>query len=249
MIIVVLLLFWVGFIYILNSYSSHQVTRWAYALTFELFALFALIFWRLCSYFWFEQKPKAGSKPILLVHGYLDGPAVWTLMKARLEKEGFGPIYTIDLGHPFQSLRDYAKKVEAKVKQIEQEVGKSDITLIGHSMGGLVCSLYATAKAGPSKIIAIGSPFGGTMVARLGIGRSAKEMRIGSSLLKELQEALDKRPDIELYHIATKTDALIIPYTSALKGSKAESRLILEDVGHVGLAFSGRVARYLSEIA
>ena len=247
---------WVGLVYGLNTCSKNSAHRfkkpiqWAHALTFELFTMLILSFWRATSRS--KDVPTGNARPILLIHGYFNGAYVWKFHQKRLEKAGLGPVYTLDLGHPFQSIHNYVQRVQEKAKQIEMETGKSQLTLIGHSMGGLVGALYASTlapKGSIAKIITLASPFGGTLMAFLGIGRSAKEMRLGSTFLQELQDALGKRPDLEFYHIATKTDEIVVPYSSSLIGSRQEKRLILEDVGHASLLLSSRVSRKLCDLA
>ena len=256
--IILFIALWVGLFYVLNA-NSHRLPermrvfiRWIHSQTFELFAILILGFWRLISLFRPTQPSSKGSgRPILLVHGYLDGSYVWSLFQKRLEKEELGPIYTVDLGHPFQGIHTYAKKVEKVALRIYKETGRSDPMLIGHSMGGIVSAFYAVelAPRGNSlQIITIGSPLKGTVVAHIGVGQSAREMEPDSKLIQELQKKLEARSDIEFYHIATKTDLLVIPYTSALLRNDPLSHYVLEDIGHVSLLLSRRVAKEVCRV-
>ncbi len=223
--------------------------RWMHALTFELLTLLSLGFLRVFSFFHYDTpKQHTIGHPILLVHGYLHGGFVWYYLKKRLARMGYGPIYTINLGHPFSSIRDYAHLLEKKIRQIELETGSIELTLIGHSMGGLVSAYYALKLARPGsvrKIITIASPLQGTPIAKIGVGRCAREMEHRSTLVQELDAAIESS-DIPFYHMATKTDQIVLPYTSCLRGSP-ESQYVVEDIGHASLLFSGRVATKLSE--
>jgi triacylglycerol lipase len=226
-----------------------SVVRWLYSQTFEILILIFLGFLRIFSLFQKDSVPTSSpGHPILLVHGYLHAGFVWLFHKRRLSRLGFGPIYTIDLGHPFRSIRDYAYLVEKKARQIELETGSSELTLIGHSMGGLVSAYYATKLARPAsvvKVITIASPLQGTAVAKIGIGRCAREMECRSTLIQEIDVAI-RGSKIPFYHMATKTDQIVFPYTSSLRGSP-KHQYIVEDVGHASLLFSSRIATKLSQ--
>ena len=78
-------------------------------------------------------------------------------------------------------------------------------------------------------------------LAVLGIGMSAKEMRRNSDFLKELDKKLLLEENINFYHIASRTDQLIRPYTSALLGNKEDRQYILNGIGHASLLYSKKV--------
>lgn len=222
--------------------------HWIHALTFELLGILAVFVTFPIRYFWNDQKVSASGngKPILLVHGYLNNGSVWFIQKRWLEAAGLGPIYTINLWHPFCSLHQYAKQVHQKAEQIAKDTKQKELILIGHSMGGLVSCLYAIQQAPPqtvTDVITIGSPLAGTHMALLALGANAKEMRRESEIVKQVQTAIPHCTSTRFYHVATKVDQLIIPFQSALIGDRSEHQFILEDVGHVGLVYSKRVAR------
>ncbi len=216
---------------------------WAHAMTFELFSFFSLI---VLHFLPSIAKTKGSSTPILLVHGYLNQSNVWWLQKKWLVHFGLGPIYSINLGHPFRSIRDYAAKIDEKAKEIAKETRREDLILIGHSMGGLV-SLWYAHKIAPhkvSQIITIATPIFGTPVAKIGLGPNAREMEKKSLFLQELHEAI-KSQKIRMQHIATRTDQLVVPGTSALIAEN-EHR-IFDGIGHISLLYSKRVAQQIKK--
>lgn len=214
-------------------------------MTFETFALLTQFFFRFIPY---RESRSGRGQPILLVHGYLNFGSVWTVQKKRLEALGFGPIYIINLGYPFRPIRSYAEKLKTKVDSIAKETGRKDLILIGHSMGGLVSALYATQMA-PSNtvtdIITMGSPFIGTPVARIGLGTNAREMEPHSPFIETLRESISSNSQIRFYHIATKTDQLVIPGGSAI--IPHHKHFIFDDIGHASLLYSQRVTDKLNE--
>ncbi len=229
----------------LSSGSLSQWIHWIHAMVFEVFAVLAVFFVRQLRFIRTSKEERGNGIPILLVHGYLHDRSAWIYHKKKLLLHGFGPVYTISLGYPFLSIMEYVKIIEQKALQIEKETGRKELILIGHSMGGLISSLYATKFAPSGKVtdvITIGSPLAGTPVAKIAIGPDAREMEKGSELVKGLQEAVRSAKGIRFYHIATKTDQLVVPYTSAIIEGRPERQLILEDVGHASLLYSPRVS-------
>lgn len=233
-----------------SGFFGERVIHWIHAMTFEMLAILAITVLRLLRL----SAPKTvvtGSqnvpgKPILLIHGYCNDSSVWAYMRRKLAQEIASPIYTIDLGYPFYSMHDYAEKVRARIAEIRKETGSSDVILVGHSMGGVISSLVAMKEAPSiSTVFTIGAPLCGTRLAKVGVGLNAREMEISSPLLFELNAQLRGAKEIRFYHIGTKTDQMVIPCSSALLGCCPEREFLFEDVGHVSLLFSPRVARVL----
>lgn len=192
-----------------------------------------------------EQK----GKPILLVHGYLHNASGWTRMLKRLSGQGIGPIYTINLGHPFLPLTEYAKRVEAKAKEIRRATGRDDLVLVGHSMGGVVSSLYATklAKGGSvTDVFTLGSPLSGSRLASmLGVGPSGREMRPEAPLLAEIRSSMMANQTIRFYHAGSSAD-LLVSADSALSGSGKQLRVT--DLGHMGLLTSEKITDWIAGV-
>ena len=233
-------------------YAIKKLIYWLRALTLEVIALMGVMLMRFVSLF--QKSRVAGprtGRPILLIHGYMNGGFVWQLQERWLANLGFGPIYSINLGYPFSSIRTYVDKVEKMASCIAEETSGQPLTIIGHSMGGLVAAAYAAQAAPPRsihKVITVGSPLFGTHMAKIGFGACAREMEIGSPLIQEVHLALKRRPDLMFYHILTKTDELVMPSSSCvLPGTPSERVRVFEDIGHASLLFSPRVASQLSE--
>lgn len=240
---------WVAVIRLLNRFAPNlpfsREIHWAHAMTFELMAFLGVIFLRLLPT---KKRCSGNSRPVLLVHGYVNHPNVWWLQRRWLNSLGLGPIYTISLGHPFKSIRTYAEKVKAKAEEIAKETGREDLILIGHSMGGLVSAWYATKLAKEKTVtdlITIASPLEGTPMARIGIGPNAKEMNPNSEFIQELRKAIQENQTIRFYHIATRRDQLVIPGTSAL--IIGHNHFVFDDLGHASLLYSKRTAKQIAE--
>jgi len=72
-------------------------------------------------------------------------------------------------------------------------------------------------------------------------------MRRGSDFVHELQQEIEKSEDIRFFHIASKSDQIVLPYTSALRGAHPEREFVVDDLGHMSLLASPRVADKISE--
>jgi len=226
--------------------------KWALAnsLTNECFNL-----WIAAVHYFQSVKDTVGTgQPILLVHGYLHNSSGWYAMIEEMEKAGFGPIYTIDLGDgslsgKFWSIEDYAEQLAQKVKEIRDTSGRYDVALIGHSMGGVVSAYYATTLADPgvvSDVITIGSPLQGTPMANyFGVGAAGDEMRTDSPFLMELQEKMGQTPNIRYYSVASETDE-VVPFHSAVYGTDATKQMIIPDKGHFSLMISREVSKQIA---
>src|SRR5690606_18841408 len=97
-----------------------------------------------------KEVRKGTKKVTLLVHGFLHNKSAWVILKHYLnECSEAGPVFSLNLGHPFQSIEDYTRYLRAKVDEIKAMVGNQEleINFVGHSMGGLVCANYALKYA------------------------------------------------------------------------------------------------------
>jgi len=188
--------------------------------------------------------------PVLFIHGFLGSSNNGIYLKHSLDK--YRSVFTVNLGDPRLSIEEYARKVRRKVEQICAHSGSKKIVLVGHSMGGLVAQEYCYSYAEQDgvqieQIIALGTPFRGTSAAHLAtfFSRAAKDMLPGSASLSTLQEKASGDCMTRYVCVATETDVMIRPPSSAREGGR---RCVIEDLyatGHISLLFSKQVAQRL----
>lgn len=188
-------------------------------------------------------RPSTGTVPMLLIHGYCSNRGFWWWLKPRLEARGCS-VGTLSLEPMFGSIDGYAQQVARRVDALCRETGAERIMLVGHSMGGLVCRAYLR-RYGASRVcrlLTLGTPHRGTVLARLGIGRNSREMEPGNAWLRELEVSPLQVPCIAYY---STHDNHIVPYDSgALQG--ADNRP-LAGVGHLAMSISPLILVALSK--
>jgi pimeloyl-ACP methyl ester carboxylesterase len=194
------------------------------------------------------KKADPNQTPILLIHGYLHNSSGWSYFRYRLLNEGFHNVFTINLGLPIWSIEHYAKLVDEKVKEISQATGRNDLILIGHSMGGIIASFWATQQTQGiqvKSVISLSSPFQGTKRAEVGIGECAKQLKIGSEFLQNLYQKIQQSQAIRFFHIGSESDTTIRPLFSAFVSGKPGK--IYEKLGHMMYLFSDDVIDDVAE--
>src|SRR4030095_9052037 len=98
-------------------------------------------------------------------------------------------------------------------------------------MGGVISSLVAMEDDSRiAAVFTIGAPIGGTHMAKVGIGANAREMERHSKLILELSQQLQAKTHVPFYHIATKTDQMVVPSSSGFRGITPEREFIFEDI-------------------
>jgi len=220
---------------------SRRYVVTVYVILLESLGLFLIYLISFYSFFIKSYNTNMKKTPILLVHGYVNFSSVWLFHALRLKRKGYGPIFLINLGFPFSSIETYTSKVKKKITEIQKVTQKREIILIGHSMGGLVSSYFAGKYpnyADVKAIITLGSPLKGTKIAKIGIGKCCRQMEFKS---KFIQTAQQNYPDKIMYHIVTKKDQLIIPYTSGIVNQEKGKTYTIDDLGHASLLYSTRV--------
>ena len=238
-------------IVVLNQVTDNTLVHYLHSVMSEINAIVkaTFLFPHTLVESYHEPKGDLKGRPILMVNGYLSFGSTWDYQKHKLIEDGFGPIYTMNVGSG-QSIKTYAKEVAVKAKAISEKTGRKDLTLLGHSKGGLVSAYYATTLAPEDGIqvkdvITVGTPLSGTPLAPLGFGQDAWEMRTESLFHRELRQHIADHPEIRFSQIASETD-LVVPKDSALLPERTYRQYVVKDLGHLALVFSSRVATQIA---
>jgi triacylglycerol esterase/lipase EstA (alpha/beta hydrolase family) len=179
-----------------------------------------------------DHLPAGAQAGVLLVHGFACNRGRWNGWMKRLRAQGVAFVAP-SMEPAFGSIDDYADEIERGVRQLEAATGRPPV-LVAHSMGGLALrAWWRTHGAGhevPPRVITLGSPHGGTRMARFGQGRNARQMRLRSPWVTELSLLTD----VDCFW--TPCDQIVNPAeTAILPGSRAHR---VDGVGHMGLVHS-----------
>lgn len=224
----------------------------------ELISLIACIALYIFRQTYFEPKqPASNQQPILLVHGYLHNSSGWIYHRRRLKKAGFSNVFTVDLGAlPTKSIAQYAEVLQRRIAEIAKITGRKDIRLIGHSMGGVVSAYYATHLAEKNAVdvtdvITLLAPLRGTKLHVIGVGPCVRDMAYESDFSKTLSSKINGCTKTRFFHIASKADLIIFPYTSALnyppcsEPEKSANISIFPHLGHAAALFSKSISNII----
>lgn len=198
-----------------------------------------------------------GAPPVLLLHGYINNAgALWRLWRALVGK-GFG-VYTLNLEPVYAGIDHYVPAITARIGAIRALTGAAEVTLVCHSMGGLAARAYLdwcaaqNVAPGIAKVVTLGSPHHGTVLARAEWSANGRQMVPGSAWLARLaaQEAA-RQPaawPCRFVSIYSLDDNIVVPPRSAwLEGAR---NIELEGIGHISLPLARRVIDLvLTEVA
>lgn len=181
--------------------------------------------------------------PLLLIHGYGCSRAAWWWHRRWLEAAGW-PVATVNLEPIYTNIENYVTTVQRRIDEVLAATGAEQVILIGHSMGGLVARAYLRrhGSAKVLRLVTLGTPHGGSELARLGFGVNARQMRPGSDWLTALSE---DAPVVDSFVIYSQHDNYVIPQGNLeWKGAKSRS---IDGFGHLAMLYSSRVSKVLLE--
>jgi pimeloyl-ACP methyl ester carboxylesterase len=182
-----------------------------------------------------DPPPRPASAPVLLLHGVLCNAGVWHAMLPRIEAAGHGPLYTLSYGPPQASIETFAEQLAAKIDAIRAATGAAKVTLVAHSMGGLVARAYVR-RFGAEQVrclVTLGAPHHGSVHARLVPGICLAQIRPGSAWLAELNRNEGAGPPVRIVSLWSWHDSMVAPQASAwLDGA---DNVGLTGIGHNAL--------------
>ena len=102
---------------------------------------------------WPAESVSDGTPPVLMLHGWLDNSLSFIKLAPALAE--LSEIHAVDMAGHGQSghrpagqsylLMDYVADLAELVETHFAESGQATVDLVGHSLGGIVCALYAAA--------------------------------------------------------------------------------------------------------
>jgi triacylglycerol esterase/lipase EstA (alpha/beta hydrolase family) len=179
---------------------------------------------------------------VLLLHGVLCNAGVLHPLKRYLAARGIGPLYALSYGPPLASIETFAEQTAAKIDAVLAATHARQVVIVAHSMGGLVARAYVRREGGAkvSRLITIGTPHRGSVLAHVFPGRSLSQLRPRNAWLTELgtSAATAGPPIVSLW---SWHDSMVAPQTSSVLDD-AEN-VALTGIGHNALLSDPEVFR------
>jgi triacylglycerol esterase/lipase EstA (alpha/beta hydrolase family) len=164
-----------------------------------------------------DPSPVAAQQPVLLIHGVLVNDGVWLLVRRFLAKRRIAPVYTINYGPPLGNIESFAEQLQAKIEEVRTATGAERLVLVAHSMGGLVARAYLRRFGGErvARLITVGTPHHGSMLAFGFPGCCLGQMRPGNPWLTELNRN-EAPATIPIVSIWSRHDSMVAPQASSV---------------------------------
>ncbi len=195
----------------------------------------------------FHYDVEAATTPILLVHGFIDNHAIFTVMERALRRRGFQTLSAYDYGLLTHNIPRAAVRLGETIEKLAKKSGHERIHVIGHSLGGLIARYYVQRLGGDSYVrtlVTLGTPHHGTQLAWIApLLPPVRHLTPRSPVIRELAEpAPDCRTRFIAFH--SDIDPLIVPSSNArLEHPDLNARNIaVRGVGHLSMPHNGRIA-------
>ena len=154
--------------------------------------------------------------PIVLIHGLWNSPRLFRQLINYVDCDCYH-IFIPHLRHDLGKKRIHSLAVQLD-SQINREFGpKTNIDIVGFSMGGLISRVWLQKLGGASRtnrFISIGTPHHGTYTAQLipsCLFPGIADMKRGSDLVLDLNSELKTLKDIECIVFFSKWDLMSFP--------------------------------------
>jgi pimeloyl-ACP methyl ester carboxylesterase len=183
---------------------------------------------------------RSGEKVVVLVHGFLASAGVFRPLRARLEREAGARVATFTHA-PGTGIRRIARRLAEVVERFPEG---ARVTVVGHSLGGVVARWYVQEMGGNARVtrtISLGSPFRGIDVPQFFVGA---DLHAQSDLLKRLRENAHAC-GVPHTSIVAEHDTVVAGVQTACLGFGDVA--VLPNRGHNGLLFCERAASLVIE--
>lgn len=186
------------------------------------------------------------NTPILMVHGLYHNKAVWLIMRYRLNLAGFSNLHTWQYNSFTTSYPELVMELRDVISKLHRESGQK-IILTGHSLGGLL-SCGAAQDLETEKmcagIVTLGTPYRGSTLAAIAIGRLGRSLHPKSSLFNG-KNKIRYPQNISKTAIISPTDELVLPWSNLKPKSGEWTIKSSKAMGHVAMLYSRQTGNML----
>lgn len=191
---------------------------------------------------------EATGPPVLCVHGFFRNASCMWGIQRTLAGRG-RPTLAVSMGLPFRPMERYAPPLAAALRELIDEFPGQRIDVVAHSMGGVVLRLVLAERpdlaAAVGRIVTLGSPHRGTVVAR-GPAPEVLKLKRGSPFLERLPGFRESTPGAGVMTVAAERDFIVYPKsTSHLPGARAVE---LAHANHQSLLTEPSIQRLVADL-
>ncbi|HYA43256.1 MAG TPA: alpha/beta fold hydrolase [Syntrophobacteraceae bacterium] len=199
---------------------------------------------------WEPKEIDATGPVIILVHGLYHNPSAWLIFRSRLRRAGLGNIFFMGYRSFFTSFEKIMEEFDKFVGEVRQKVAERPLYLVGHSLGGLLCRVYAE-RAGdgavPAAVITLGSPHQGSKVAAFYGGKLASSLLYRGPLFTGLESGPAR---LRCAGIAffSPVDNMVLPFEALKVPYEGWAYHETVPMSHTSMVYSRSVARRVIEV-
>jgi triacylglycerol lipase len=183
---------------------------------------------------------RPGDRVVVLVHGFLASAGVFRPLRARLERDAEARVATFTHA-PCVGIRRIARRLGELIERIPHG---TRITIVGHSLGGVVARWYVQEMGGHcrvSRTVSLATPFRGMDVPPVLVGADLHER---SELLRRLRARAHVH-GVPHTSIVAASDTVVVGIETACLGFG--DVVVVPNRGHNALLFDEYVAGMVIE--
>ena len=189
------------------------------------------------------REARDGDDVVVLLHGLFATAGVLRPLRAAIGRVGRrARIHTGAVSYP--STSGVGVAAERLAEALCELPAGARLHLCGHSLGGLVCRLYAL-ESGDRRVVqtmSLATPFGGVPGARLLGFACARDLEPQSAVLRRVLLGECRVPHLSI--IAGADGLVRSPIAHALPGGDVK---VMEGLGHSALLFDHEVAGIIAQ--
>jgi pimeloyl-ACP methyl ester carboxylesterase len=187
----------------------------------------------------FAADPLAARIPVLLVHGFIDNRSIFAVMRHSLRRRGFASVCSWNYSPLLHDVAQGAQDLGEHIERLCAQTGHERVHVVGHSLGGLIARYHVQKQGGDRRVeslVTLGAPHQGSMWAHVLPTPLVRQLRPGSSMLRELDEPAPgcRTPVTAIY---SDLDQVVLPTSSGRceHPDLAVRNVLVRGVGHMSL--------------
>jgi triacylglycerol lipase len=205
--------------------------------------LWVLLTQPLIPLYYFRGRKMGGEgpgDPIVFVHGYFQNRSNFLGLARAIAAAKVGPTYGFN--YPWgRKVEKNAERLARFVEKVCEDSGREHVTLVAHSLGGLVALEYMHSSAGAKRVrkcVTIASPHAGVRWRGPIPGAVGGQVRHGCEFLVDRAGRPIEVPTLSVF--STHDNMVHPPHTSEL-ATRGGVDFVVEGVGHFAILFDRRV--------